>query len=69
MSNLRTPKLLAGVWKVIRLSSYILSLSMLIKCVDYEHTSLGPYVEMFEKHVAAILRDSRNAKRGKLADG
>ncbi|OXB37025.1 DNA primase small subunit [Cryptococcus neoformans] len=30
---------------------------------DYEHTSLGPYVEMFEKHVAAILRDSRNAKR------
>ena len=33
---------------------------------DYEHTSLKPYVDMFEKHVAAILRDSRGAKRGRL---
>jgi hypothetical protein len=32
--------------------------------VDYEHTSLKPYVEMFEKHVAAVLRDSRLAKKG-----
>lgn len=30
---------------------------------DYEHTSLKPYVEMFEKHVAAILRDTRGAKK------
>lgn len=48
--------------------AHILSIFVLMKCVDYEHTSLGPYVEMFEKHVAAILRDSRNAKRGKLVD-
>ena len=33
--------------------------------VDYEHTSLKPYVEMFEKHVAAVLRDSRMVKKGK----
>ncbi|ORX37791.1 hypothetical protein BD324DRAFT_623331 [Kockovaella imperatae] len=33
------------------------------KADDYEHTSLKPYVDMFEKHVAAILRDSRGAKR------
>jgi hypothetical protein len=32
---------------------------------DYEHTSLKPYVEMFEKHVAAVLRDSRMVKKGK----
>lgn len=33
---------------------------------DYEHTSLKPYVEMFEKHVAAVLRDARGAKKGDL---
>jgi hypothetical protein len=32
--------------------------------IDYEHTSLKPYVEMFEKHVAAVLRDSRMVKKG-----
>jgi len=32
---------------------------------DYENTSLKPYVEMFEKHVAAVLRDSRMVKKGK----
>jgi DNA primase small subunit len=31
---------------------------------DYEHTSLRPYVEMFEKHVAAVLRDARLVKKG-----
>ncbi|TYJ57885.1 hypothetical protein B9479_001495 [Cryptococcus floricola] len=30
---------------------------------DYEHTSLAPYVEMFEKHISAIMRDNRNAKK------
>ncbi|WVQ79375.1 hypothetical protein IAT38_001472 [Cryptococcus sp. DSM 104549] len=29
---------------------------------DYEHTSLRPYVEMFEKHTAAIVRDNRKAR-------
>ncbi|KAK1923549.1 hypothetical protein DB88DRAFT_491596 [Papiliotrema laurentii] len=33
------------------------------KVEDYEHTSLKPYVEMFEKHVAAVLRDARGAKK------
>jgi len=33
------------------------------KMEDYEHTSLKPYVDMFEKHVAAVLRDSRGVKR------
>lgn len=33
---------------------------------DYEHTSLKPYVEMFEKHVSAVLRDARGAKRGEF---
>lgn len=32
--------------------------------VDYEYTSLKPYVEMFEKHVAAVLRDARLVKKG-----
>ena len=36
---------------------------------DYEHTSLKPYVEMFEKHVAAVLRDSRMVKKGKCLFG
>ncbi|ORY34842.1 hypothetical protein BCR39DRAFT_515096 [Naematelia encephala] len=30
---------------------------------DYEQTSLKPYVEMFEEHVAAILKDGRGVKR------
>ncbi|ODN78478.1 hypothetical protein L202_04112 [Cryptococcus amylolentus CBS 6039] len=30
---------------------------------DYEHTSLAPYVGMFEKHISAIMRDNRNAKK------
>jgi len=37
--------------------------------IDYEHTSLKPYVEMFEKHVAAVLRDSRMVKKGKCLFG
>lgn len=32
--------------------------------VDYEYTSLKPYVAMFEKHVAAILRDTRGSRKG-----
>ena len=32
---------------------------------DYEHTSLAPYVDMFEKHVAAVLRDARMSKKVK----
>ena len=35
---------------------------------EYERTSLKPYVEMFEKHVAAVLRDARGAKRGERLD-
>lgn len=32
---------------------------------DWENTSLKPYVEMFERHVAAVLKDARRNKRGK----
>ncbi|QRV77525.1 DNA primase small subunit [Ceratobasidium sp. AG-Ba] len=31
---------------------------------DWEHTSLKPYVEMLEKHAAAIINDTRERKRG-----
>jgi hypothetical protein len=34
--------------------------------VDYEYTSLKPYVELFEKHVAAVLRDARLIKKGEF---
>lgn len=34
---------------------------------DYEHTSLGPYVEMFEKHVAKVLHSAREVKKGTCA--
>ena len=37
---------------------------LMVLIQDYEHTSLEPYVKIFEKHVAAILRDGRGAKRG-----
>ncbi|KAG8720422.1 hypothetical protein FRC08_000295 [Ceratobasidium sp. 394] len=30
---------------------------------DWEHTSLKPYVDMLERHVAAIMNDSRERKR------
>ncbi|KAJ9124275.1 hypothetical protein QFC22_001075 [Naganishia vaughanmartiniae] len=30
---------------------------------DYNRTSLRPYVELFEKHIAAVMRDAREAKR------
>lgn len=31
--------------------------------VDYERTSLKPYVDLFEKHVTAVMRDNREAKK------
>ncbi|KAG9123351.1 hypothetical protein FRC07_015058 [Ceratobasidium sp. 392] len=34
---------------------------------DWEHTSLKPYVDMLEKHAAAIMNDSRERKRGLAA--
>lgn len=34
--------------------------------LDYEYTSLKPYVDMFEKHVNAVVRDSRGLKKGEL---
>jgi hypothetical protein len=36
---------------------------------DWEHTSLGPYVAMFEKHVGEILREARGRKRGESGVG
>ncbi|KAJ9106179.1 hypothetical protein QFC21_001322 [Naganishia friedmannii] len=30
---------------------------------DYNRTSLRPYIELFEKHIAAVMRDAREAKR------
>ncbi|WWC73759.1 uncharacterized protein I206_107731 [Kwoniella pini CBS 10737] len=36
---------------------------------EYEQTSLKSYVEMFEKHVAAVLRDSRSTKRATKQEG
>ncbi|CAD6570466.1 MAG: hypothetical protein TREMPRED_005855 [Tremellales sp. Tagirdzhanova-0007] len=33
---------------------------------DYDQTSLKPYVELFEKHVAAILRDNGRQRRGEM---
>ncbi|OCF43863.1 DNA primase small subunit [Kwoniella heveanensis CBS 569] len=38
------------------------------KVEDYDQTSLKPYVEMFEKHVAAVLKDNRSARRAAHAD-
>jgi DNA primase small subunit len=35
------------------------------KEVGWEHTSLKPYVEMFEKHINAIMKDNIRAKKGK----
>jgi hypothetical protein len=31
---------------------------------DYEMTSLKPYVEMFQKHVDAVLRDTKGSRKG-----
>jgi DNA primase small subunit len=30
---------------------------------DYQRTSLRPYVELFEKHINAVMRDNREAKK------
>ncbi|KAH8083529.1 hypothetical protein HD553DRAFT_296901 [Filobasidium floriforme] len=30
---------------------------------DYERTSLKPYIDLFEKHVSAVMRDNREAKK------
>jgi hypothetical protein len=32
-------------------------------CPDYERTSLKPYIDLFEKHVSAVMRDNREAKK------
>ncbi len=34
---------------------------------DYMRTSLRPYVEMFQAHVAAVMKDNMAAKRVKGA--
>ena len=34
------------------------------KEIGWEQTSLKPYVEMFEKHIAAIMKDNIRAKKG-----
>ena len=31
--------------------------------IDYNRTSLRPYVELFEKHIAALMREAREHKR------
>jgi hypothetical protein len=54
---------MTGGWKVC-ISAKRLWLEVLT--AEYERTSLKPYVEMFEKHVAAVLRDARGAKKGEL---
>ena len=37
-----------------------------LNSADYDQTSLKPYVELFEKHVAAILRDNGRQRRGEM---
>lgn len=32
-------------------------------CPDYERTSLKPYIDLFERHVTAVMRDNREAKK------
>lgn len=31
--------------------------------IDYNRTSLKPYIELFEKHIAAVMREAREHKR------
>jgi DNA primase small subunit len=31
---------------------------------DWEYTSLKPYVEMFERHVAGVMQDARATRKG-----
>lgn len=35
-----------------------------VRETTWEHTSLKPYVDMFEQHINSILQDSTRAKRG-----
>lgn len=35
---------------------------MVLIRLDYERTSLKPYVDLFDKHIAAILKDERAVK-------
>lgn len=34
------------------------------KEIGWEHTSLKPYVDMFEKHINGIMKDNMRAKKG-----
>lgn len=36
-----------------------------VKEIGWEQTSLKPYVDMFEKHIAGIMKDNIRAKKGK----
>ncbi|RSH93350.1 hypothetical protein EHS25_007706 [Saitozyma podzolica] len=38
------------------------------KMEDYEHTALKPYVDMFVKHVAAVLRDARMSRKSVIKE-
>lgn len=35
--------------------------------VDWEHTSLKPYVQMMDKHAQGLMREVRNANKGGLS--
>ena len=51
--------------KVLLLSAAISRASdvFLSNGIDYKRTSLRPYVELFEKHIAAVMREAREHKR------
>lgn len=36
-----------------------------VKEIGWEQTSLKPYVDMFDKHINAIVKDSMRAKKGR----
>lgn len=36
------------------------------KEANWEHTSLKKYVDMFEKHINAVIKDNTRAKKGEL---
>lgn len=36
-----------------------------VKVLDYEKTSLKPYIDFFKKYVASLLRDERGVKKEK----
>lgn len=57
----------SGTSSLLRLRMRWVELIDVVERVDWEHTSLKPYVQMMDKHAQGLMREVRNANKGELS--